>query len=187
MLLDMRISTAIQVGGYCFNAECSSVTCSTAFQQPPTGFPPPGSTPPTEPLFECPRADTGYTVTLALRSFMVERGTHQGTLHHRFCPSGAFPPPPPPLGRNLNPNLNLNKCLDVRGGVFANGTPVQMFVLSPSFYTHVLILCHSYDCNGTGAQKWVINRGNTKVRVNGTNFCLDAGSSVPSPPFLFYA
>lgn len=35
----------------------------------------------------------------------------------------------------------------------------------------------SYDCNGTGAQKWVINRGNGQVKVAGTNFCLDAGSS----------
>ncbi|KAF9488539.1 ricin B lectin [Pleurotus eryngii] len=34
----------------------------------------------------------------------------------------------------------------------------------------------SYDCNGTGAQKWVINRRRTKVRLAGTNFCLDAGS-----------
>lgn len=35
----------------------------------------------------------------------------------------------------------------------------------------------SYDCNGTPAQQWVLNKGNTKIQVNGTNFCLDAGSS----------
>jgi hypothetical protein len=106
------------------------------------------------------------------------------TSHRRFCPSGNFPPPPPPSGRNLNPNLNFNKCLDVRGGVFANGTPVQMLVLlNSSFSSHILNTFHSYDCNGTGAQKWVINRGNTKVRVNGTNFCLDAG---PSPSSLSF-
>lgn len=34
----------------------------------------------------------------------------------------------------------------------------------------------SYDCNGTGAQRWVIKRGSTKVQVAGKNFCLDAGS-----------
>ena len=28
----------------------------------------------------------------------------------------------------LNPNGDTTKCLDVRGGVFANGTPVQMYV-----------------------------------------------------------
>ncbi|KAF8914423.1 carbohydrate-binding module family 13 protein [Gymnopilus junonius] len=50
--------------------------------------------------------------------------------------------------------------MDVRGAVYANGTPVQI-----------------YDCNGTGAQKWVLNRGSTKVKVFGQNFCLDAGSS----------
>jgi hypothetical protein len=38
----------------------------------------------------------------------------------------------------------------------------------------------SYDCNGTGAQKWVLNRGSTKVRLAGTNFCLDAGTSPTS-------
>lgn len=28
----------------------------------------------------------------------------------------------------INPNGDTSKCLDVRGGVFANGTPVQMYV-----------------------------------------------------------
>jgi hypothetical protein len=36
----------------------------------------------------------------------------------------------------------------------------------------------SYDCNGTGAQKWVLSDyGPTKIRLWGTNYCLDAGSS----------
>ncbi|KAL0945344.1 hypothetical protein HGRIS_000842 [Hohenbuehelia grisea] len=70
------------------------------------------------------------------------------------------PPPPTPRGREIHPNGNRSKCLDVRGNSQQNGTPVQI-----------------YDCNGTGAQKWVINRANTKVRLAGTNFCLDAGSS----------
>lgn len=41
----------------------------------------------------------------------------------------------------------------------------------------LVLLVYSYDCNGTNAQKWLIDRGNTKVQVAGTNFCLDAGSS----------
>lgn len=41
----------------------------------------------------------------------------------------------------------------------------------------MLTQCHSYDCNGTGAQKWQLNKGNGAVKVAGTNFCLDAGSS----------
>ncbi|KAJ2935517.1 hypothetical protein H1R20_g1575, partial [Candolleomyces eurysporus] len=70
------------------------------------------------------------------------------------------PPPPPQWGRaiQLHPNWNWGKCLDVRGAVFANGTPVDIF-----------------DCNGTPAQNWIVNRGSTKVQVAGTNFCLDAG------------
>ncbi|KAF8988418.1 ricin B lectin domain-containing protein, partial [Cyathus striatus] len=46
------------------------------------------------------------------------------------------------------------------GAVYANGTPVQI-----------------YDCNGTPAQSWSINRGSTQIRVAGTSYCLDAGSS----------
>ncbi|KAH6885095.1 carbohydrate-binding module family 13 protein [Coprinopsis sp. MPI-PUGE-AT-0042] len=52
------------------------------------------------------------------------------------------------------------QCLDVRGAVFANGTPVQI-----------------YDCNGTPAQNWTINHGPTKIQLAGTSFCMDAGSS----------
>ena len=35
----------------------------------------------------------------------------------------------------------------------------------------------SYDCNGSAAQKWLINAGQTAVQVAGTNYCLDAGDS----------
>ncbi|KAF7440069.1 hypothetical protein PC9H_000412 [Pleurotus ostreatus] len=67
--------------------------------------------------------------------------------------------PPNEAGVQIHPNFSSNKCLDVRGNTLANGTPVQI-----------------YDCNGTGAQKWAISRGQTHVRLAGTNFCLDAGS-----------
>ena len=33
----------------------------------------------------------------------------------------------------------------------------------------------SYDCNGTGAQNWIVNRERTEVQLAGTKFCLDAG------------
>lgn len=59
----------------------------------------------------------------------------------------------------IHPNGNLSVCLDVAGNMQANGTPVQV-----------------YECNGSAAQKWIINRANTKVQLSGTNFCLDAGS-----------
>lgn len=29
-------------------------------------------------------------------------------------------------GAEIHPNGNANKCVEVRGGVFANGTPVQV-------------------------------------------------------------
>ncbi|KAJ3511090.1 hypothetical protein NLJ89_g4297 [Agrocybe chaxingu] len=80
-------------------------------------------------------------------------------------PQGTTPAPPTPSPTcpgqgQIHPNGVYNKCLDVRGAVFQNGTPVQI-----------------YDCNGTPAQNWDYTRGSTKVQLRGTNFCLDAGSS----------
>ncbi|KAL4268545.1 Carbohydrate-binding module family 13 protein [Pleurotus pulmonarius] len=120
--------------GFCPQLSSDAVNCTSAIPltQDPLSLPPPGNTPPALPLAECPGEDVGFTVT--------------------FCPSHAFPPD--------GPISNGNKCLDVRGNVQSNGTPVQIF-----------------DCNGSGAQRWVINRGSTKVQLAGTNFCLDAGSS----------
>ncbi|KAJ7592610.1 G-X-X-X-Q-X-W domain-containing protein [Mycena floridula] len=129
-------------GGFCFHDLCEFGNCDTsaAFQQPPTRFPAPQSgIPPNAPLFECPQTGTGYTVT--------------------FCPSGTIPNLQTGAS-TIQPTGHSNKCLDVRGGVFANGTPVQI-----------------YDCNGTQAQKWDIKRGKGSVKVTGTNFCLDAGST----------
>ncbi|KAL0947890.1 hypothetical protein HGRIS_010525 [Hohenbuehelia grisea] len=129
-------------GGYCLATTCEPQSCRTSFPQPPTRFPPHTSTtPPQEPLYQCDAAE-GYRIT--------------------FCPSGELPnyqagP------RSISPKGQPNKCLDVRGNVQANGTPVQI-----------------YDCNGTGAQKWVITRGGQQIKLSGTNYCLDAGSKPAS-------
>ncbi|KAL0955592.1 hypothetical protein HGRIS_001828 [Hohenbuehelia grisea] len=63
----------------------------------------------------------------------------------------------------LHPNGVATKCLDVAANKQANNTPVQIF-----------------DCNGSGAQAWNLIPGSTHVRLNGTNFCLDAGDSPAS-------
>lgn len=123
--------------GYCPSVTCNTNTCGSAFPFPPTRFPDPNApVAPPGPYFQCSEA----------RKFQIT-----------FCPSGGWPSdgsvPIHPMG-------NVNKCLDVRGAVFANGTPVQI-----------------YDCNGTGAQKWQIRSGSTKIKLAETNFCLDAGSS----------
>jgi len=127
--------------GFCPAVQCDSATCSTAFtlSNIPTTFPKPvPGIPPKAPLFECP-GSAGYNIT--------------------FCPTGKFPNNPP-AGQAVHPKKNAKKCLDVRGGVFKNGTPVQIF-----------------DCNNTPAQQWALTRGSTKVKLVGTNFCLDAGST----------
>ncbi|KAL0947113.1 hypothetical protein HGRIS_013248 [Hohenbuehelia grisea] len=67
---------------------------------------------------------------------------------------------PVPAVVRIHPGGSNTKCLDVAANVQANGTPVQI-----------------YDCNGTGAQNWLIIGGTTQVRLAGTNFCLDAGST----------
>ena len=54
----------------------------------------------------------------------------------------------------------MQRCIDVAGANFNNGTPVQV-----------------YDCNGTDAQKFVLKKGETTVKVANKNFCLDAGSN----------
>ena len=50
------------------------------------------------------------------------------TGHWGFTSGGSTPSPPPPSGseNRIHPNGNDSKCLDVRGGRVANGTPVQM-------------------------------------------------------------
>ena len=85
-----------------------------------------------------------------------------------FCPDSAWPYPF--LGYyQIKPGYGaVNKCLEVKDGLLVNGTPVQIF-----------------DCNGTPAQKWEINTGSTKVKLTGTNFCLDAGLSEWPPWDMF--
>ncbi|KAJ3520024.1 hypothetical protein NMY22_g12929 [Coprinellus aureogranulatus] len=126
--------------GYCVPISCTASNCTTAFDSPPARFPPVNNftTAPTPPYYRCPELNTTYQIT--------------------FCPNGDWPTS---ASWRIKPGYGaVNKCLEVRGGVFANGTPVQI-----------------YDCNGTPAQDWVINRGSTKVKLANTNFCLDAGST----------
>lgn len=65
---------------------------------------------------------------------------------------GPAPPDPTALPiHELHPNWDYSKCIDVAGGIQADGTPVQL-----------------YDCNGTPAQKWQLVRGQTQIRLAGT-------------------
>jgi len=126
--------------GFCPTLTCDDVSCTNAFVFPAT--PTINDTVPTvapaAPLFACPTSNI-WNVT--------------------FCPSGVQPDPLS-LPRTIQPHGTPGKCMDVRGNVQEDGTPVQVF-----------------DCNGSGAQQWVLTHGNTQVKLAGTNFCLDAGSS----------
>ncbi|KAF8148280.1 ricin B lectin domain-containing protein [Crassisporium funariophilum] len=131
-----------QAAAFCSVDTCDSAACPNAYSQQPTAFPAPTGTPPSPPLYECPGTSVGYTVT--------------------FCPSRTFPPPDGYVA--IHPAGHPEKCLDVRGAAFGNGTPVQI-----------------YDCNGTAAQRWTIARGvDVRVALAGTGYCLDTGTGKPS-------
>ncbi|KAF7440068.1 hypothetical protein PC9H_000411 [Pleurotus ostreatus] len=68
-----------------------------------------------------------------------------------------LPPSTPLEGVRIHPNFNNAKCVTVRGGVKAEGTPVIIF-----------------DCIGSASQNWIINDADTKVQWAGTNWCLTA-------------
>ncbi|GMK54281.1 hypothetical protein CspeluHIS016_0108670 [Cutaneotrichosporon spelunceum] len=76
-------------------------------------------------------------------------------------PPTSAPPPTATGGTQFHPKGNSGWCLDVRGGIAANGTPVQV-----------------YQCNGSAAQKFEFVRNAAgQVKLAGTNYCLDAGTN----------
>ncbi|KAF9034319.1 ricin B lectin domain-containing protein [Panaeolus papilionaceus] len=135
----MVVPNAAPANSFCEPIGCDSTSCPAVFNQPPASFPVPGDTAPTQPLFQCPSDASGYRIV--------------------FCPERTFPPPPDSL--SIHPSSNTNKCIDVRGGQFTNGTNVQI-----------------WDCNNTAAQRWTFPADGTKgaIKLAGTQMCLDAGS-----------
>ncbi|KAJ3544947.1 hypothetical protein NM688_g5683 [Phlebia brevispora] len=131
-------------GQACDAVECDDVNCITAFTSPPTNFPTIEATLPSSPLYSCPYDNVTYHIT--------------------FCPQGPWTTPSPAAIAQIHPDNHNDKCLDVRAGVFANGTAVQI-----------------YDCNGTPAQDWIVNLNlgstSSQIQLANTDFCLDAGSS----------
>ncbi|KAG6848712.1 hypothetical protein H0H93_014694 [Arthromyces matolae] len=145
---EARLNTGVQIipidvsanNGFCGAAMCDNKACnSPIYSSDPTTFPPPSTTPPQPPLYRCPGAGVGFQVT------------------------GVFPPPrnSPPV--TIHPNGDTSKCLDIRGGVIANGTAIQI-----------------YDCNGSKAQQWLVSAGYTLIsHFDNPGFNVDAGSANP--------
>ncbi|KAF9523124.1 ricin B lectin domain-containing protein [Crepidotus variabilis] len=129
-----------KVRAFCASVACDSLACPSSYNQAPSSFPSPTAQSPSSPLFSCPGMNVGYTIT--------------------FCPEKVFPPPAGTV--NIHPSGISSKCIDVRGGIFKEGTPVQI-----------------YDCNKTPSQRWVASRTakSTQIQLAGTNYCLDAGSN----------
>ncbi|KAL1410798.1 hypothetical protein Q8F55_001740 [Vanrija albida] len=71
--------------------------------------------------------------------------------------------PPTPSGKAIRPGRDATKCLEVVNGSLANGTPVIIAT-----------------CNGSSKQRFDLTPGSTAIKVAGSNFCLDAGSSPAS-------
>ena len=59
------------------------------------------------------------------------------------------------------------------------------YVISEVFLSQTLF--HSYDCNGTAAQRWLIISSSGKIELAGTPFCLDAGTSAYRHLFISLA
>ncbi|TFK60832.1 carbohydrate-binding module family 13 protein [Pluteus cervinus] len=68
-----------------------------------------------------------------------------------------------PAAQVIKPGGDMSKCLEVAGADYENGVPVEL-----------------NDCNGAANQYWLLKAGETKIQANGTNYCLDAGSSPQS-------
>ncbi|KAF8152587.1 ricin B lectin domain-containing protein [Crassisporium funariophilum] len=98
------------------------------------------------------------TTVTSTRTVTTRTGTTETSTNTRTRTT-TISPTPTSTGRQIHPNGRRGKCLDVRGGKFSGGTHVQL-----------------YNCNGSPAQRWEFNRGDTKIRLSGTNYCLDAGT-----------
>ncbi|KZP11094.1 carbohydrate-binding module family 13 protein [Athelia psychrophila] len=73
-------------------------------------------------------------------------------------------------GRLLHPNGNTNECLAVGNGYAAKGTIVE------------IIDCFAFDDPEFGhLQLWTLGRDKPgQVKLNGTDYCLDAGNPYPA-------
>ncbi|KAG6879362.1 hypothetical protein C0992_003280 [Termitomyces sp. T32_za158] len=141
----LRITPDVPVSdGFCQPAMCDHKACNSAiYHVDPTTFPPPSNTPPQPPLYSCPGSDVGYQVT--------------------FCPSGTFASPRNSPPAAIHPNGDKSKCLDARGGIFANGTAIQI-----------------YDCNGGKSQQWLLTAAFTLISAFEISaYNVDAGSAYP--------
>ncbi|KAJ7336787.1 carbohydrate-binding module family 13 protein [Mycena albidolilacea] len=70
-----------------------------------------------------------------------------------------------PIPVPIHPILNTSKCMGIVGGVYANGTQVDIF-----------------DCNDSASQNWAINGGTlpglssfSSTTTGTVTYCLDAG------------
>jgi hypothetical protein len=76
--------------------------------------------------------------------------------------NGGGSTPAPTTGKPIHPKSFSDKCLDVKDGVLADGSLIQL-----------------WDCGGSQNQQFLFtaNGAGTAIKVQGTNFCLDAGSN----------
>lgn len=75
--------------------------------------------------------------------------------------NGNTTPPPSGNGRQVHPNGDNSKCMEVNSDTPSNGTPVTI----------------NNCASGSRRQSWVFVSGTTSVKLAGTNYCLDAGSN----------
>lgn len=78
-------------------------------------------------------------------------------------PTSSTTSAPKSPGQAIHPARDSTKCLEIVNGALANGSPVIIAT-----------------CDGSAKQRFDISTGSTSVKVTGSNFCLDAGSTPAS-------
>ena len=77
---------------------------------------------------------------------------------------------------NIHPTSSDAKCVGIKGGVYSNGTAVDVYVSFPT-HSHISLDVSRFDCNDSATQSWQWS-GDSLVSVDPVDqsrWCLDAG------------
>ncbi|KAJ3549906.1 hypothetical protein NMY22_g711 [Coprinellus aureogranulatus] len=78
------VPRVLEHDGFCVPISCKTPDCATAFNSPPTDFPPSTWAAPTPPLYQCPTPNTTYTMTFC------PDGSQLWSLLHKLPSPGIY-------------------------------------------------------------------------------------------------
>lgn len=118
--------------------------------------------------------DGGLTNSNQLQIWTCSKGNKNQVWLERPPGNGSSTPPPPPKGRPLHRNGNSSKCVDVKGAIFTNGTPVQIFVclpLGPLWTTVNTRSPGGFDAGRHGLSRRPMKTGHGPTRTSRRSVC----------------